>query len=179
MLFLNLVAGCGGERLKGVVVVKHQYVDDAAAVGHLRCVHRVVAACRAGYVGQRGLKARRGHCLRLGSSRVVALVVVAEAYRLLLGANVVFVATAMCALDFSILRRLSNRRRVATVRIWNKHVSVAKHEPHDVELRVGIVDLGDDLVAHLLVPAVEQLRQGGTRYVAHVGKLGVGNPVLV
>ena len=79
----------------------------------------------------------------------------------------------------SILRRLSNRRRIATVRIWNKHVSVAKHEPHDVELRVGIVDLGDDLVAHLFVPAVEQLRQGGTRYVARVGKLGVGNPVLV
>jgi len=43
------------------------------------------------------------------------------------------------------------------VRIWTKHLTITKHEPHHIEFGIGTVNLVDDFVAHLLVSSIKQL----------------------
>lgn len=67
-------------------------------------------------------------------------------------------------------------RLVLSLRDFNicilHHISLAKHQPDDVELGVGSVDFADYLVTDFFVAAGKKLASGGSGDGALIGKLG-------
>ena len=67
---------------------------------------------------------------------------------------------------------------IGSIMSRHDHLPVTEHEPHHIQARVRAMDFSDHLVAHFLVASVEQLGEGGTRYLTCVRKLRIGNPSL-